>query len=409
MRQLQLLRNPDEHMDLLDAMMNSAASDGDFSKLESAIGQAERANRDAPAPALLRARVLFSQGHRNDAASLLVGRAVEHPEVTAYWSAFEALQLQPAATDGDQTSESTEDLLWQCRDWCQVGNFDASVAALRERLNRKTEQVVQAETVAAVIEAIALDDLTQGRRLFDMLRDDAARHLRETQGASMEAFSRILLACDRSQDLSTLTSQLYVTENSLNTLRVLRNHVINNLIDPLAMAEHNRRATSGGYPSYLVEILLAERDAMTEGPAAGVDRLLRLAPAERKLPVVTAALLQMAGYDKTPRKGLAEIGGLFLKQRPSDADAEFLLSCSLRNAGRYVESVQHARQAFVLKHDPIYLLHAAYTLSLMKEHKASAATLNLALNAGLSDRALSPLDRNLLTTLHPVDATTAAR
>ena len=175
------------------------------------------------------------------------------------------------------------------------------------------------------------------------------------------------------------------------------------------MAEHNRRVTSGGYPSYLVEILLAERDAMTEGPAAGMDRLLRLAPAERKLPVVTAALLQMAGYDSTPRKGLAEIGGLFLKQRPGDADAEFLLSCSLRNAGRYVESVQHARQAFVLKHDPIYLLHAAYTSSLMKEHKASAATLNLAMNAGLSDRALSPLDRNLLTTLHPVGATTAAR
>ena len=86
-----------------------------------------------------------------------------------------------------------------------------------------------------------MDDLTLGQRLFDLVRDDAAKHLRETQGASMEAFSRILLACDRSQDLSILTSQLFVNESSLNTVRVLQNQVVRNLIDPQAMAEHNRR------------------------------------------------------------------------------------------------------------------------------------------------------------------------
>ena len=131
--------------------------------------------------------------------------------------------------------------------------------------------------------------------------------------------------------------------------------------------------------------------------------------ADRKLPVVAAALLEMAGYDNTQRNSLAELADQFLKQHPGEASAEFLLSCSLRNAGRYVESVQHARRAFVLKHDPVYLLHAAYTLFLMKNQAASLATLNLAFTAGLSNRVLSPLDHNLLATLHPVDTTTASR
>ena len=408
-RQMQLLKNADEHSDLLDTMTTSATSIDDSKKLESAIIQAELFNRDVPTPALLRARVLFNQGRKSEGIALLVGRAVEHPEVTVYWSAMKTLQCQSVSIDGVEDLKSAESLLWRCRNLCGKSKIQEAARILGEWLDRPAEQVAHAETVAMVVEAIAMDDLTQGQRLFDLLRDDAAKHLRETQGASMEAFSRILLACDRSQDLSNLTSQLFVNENSLSTVRVLRNQVINHLIDPQAMAEHNRRSTAVGYPSYLVEVLLAEADAGTSGPSAGVERLLRLAPADRKLPVVTAALLQMAGYDNTQRNSLAELADQFLKQHPGEASAEFLLSCSLRNAGRYVESVQHARRAFVLKHDPVYLLHAAYTLFLMKNQAASLATLNLAFTAGLSNRVLSPLDRKLLAKLHPVDATTASR
>ena len=408
-RQMQLLKIADAHSDLLDTMITSTNSVDDSKKLESAIIEAERFNRDAPTPALLRARILFNQGQQSEAIALLVGRAVESPQVTAYWSAIETLRVQSDTIDADKNLGPTESLLWQCRDLCRKGSLREVAQILRQQLNRPAEKVEHAETVAVIVEAIAMDDLTLGQRLFDLVRDDAAKHLRETQGASMEAFSRILLACDRSQDLSILTSQLFVNESSLNTVRVLQNQVVRNLIDPQAMAEHNRRGAGVGYPAYLVEVLLAESDAAKSGPSAGVERLLRLSPADRKLPVVTAALLQMVGYDNKQRNGLTELGGQFLKQRPGDADAEFLLSCSLRNAGRYVESVQHARKAFVLKHDPVYLLHAAYTLSLMKDQAASRATLNLAFTAGLSDRVLSPLDRNLLTTLHPIDATTAAR
>ena len=409
-RQMQLLIRVEEHIDLQDAMIASASTSEDSLSLEKAILEAERFNRDAPLPTLLRAKILFNQGHHSEAVALLAGRAAEHPEVTVYWSAAELFQEQPLTTDEDAGTATVSSLTWICRTLCGEGRFAEAATMLRELLQRPSDKVIHAETVATVIETIALNDASQGKTLFEMLHDDAAKNLRETQGASMEAFARVLLACDRSQDLGKLTSRLFVNENSLYTVRVLRNQVANKLIDPDAMAEHNRRKIGASYPPYLVEILLAEVDAAKSGPTAGVERLLQLPPAVRKLPVVAATLLQMAGYDNsTPRNGLAELGIKLANQFPDDPEAEFLLSCSLRNAGRFVESVEHGRRAFVLKHDPVYLLHVAYTQSLMKDQAASLATLNLAFTVGLSNRDLTPLDRNLLATLHPVGATTASR
>ena len=425
-RQIELLKDAGKYATLLDAVARQPDSLDKLTALHSAIDQAERFNRDAPTPALLRARVLFQQRRPDQAIELLADRAAHNPHVAVYWSDLIVLrgrvlpeiptevqqQVDNPARDAQRPTQekslNAAELIWRCGSLCRIGEITSAKNLLRDELQKSQEQKTHAETVAAVMEAMALENLDVAQQLLELLRSDMATHLSATGGESMEAFSRILLACERTQDLSQLTSHLFVNQTSLHTVHVLRTQVQNGLLDPQQMAEHNRRNAAAAYPTFLVEVLLAEADAAEFSPTAAVERLLRLSPEDARSQVAIAALLHLAGYDKTPRNGLAERGFRLVQQYPHDAEAEFLLSCGLRNSQRFPESVEHARRAFVLNQDPRYLLHAAYTLSLMNNKEASQHTLQLAFDAGLSGRTLSSFDRNLLATLHSVDATTAA-
>ncbi len=427
-RQIQMLPSADLQFSLLNSIMTAAKADNRLQQLQAASTSVAKINEAAVIPTLLNARLLFESGSPRQAVSLLLQRAVEDPSETAYWDNYQWLKTQPWPTANDalplamtadpNTHKPTEEshhskalqLTWICRDLCRKGNIAEAAAVLKQTLQPAitaedsqtvsiSARVTHAEVVATVIETIALEDLSVAGQLLTALQDTITWHINETSGSSMEPMARILLACHRSQDMFKLTPQLYVTRDSLHTVRVLRNLVASGMLDPNSMQQHNTRETAKRYPEFLIDVLLAEASAQSGEPADGGRYLDSLTDENRSVPAVAATLLQFAGYDQNQYKHLPETGFALIRQLPDNAEALFALSCGLSNSGRMAESVKYARQAFLLRQHPVYLLHAAGTLSRMDQQQLAHSTLQLALDAGLANCQLTTHDQHLLRSL----------
>ena len=431
-RQIQMLPANESQFNLLSSMIKAAKASHQLQQLQDANASVAKVNKAAVVPALLNAFTLFQTGSPRQAVSLLVQQAVENPSETAYWNSYQWLKNQPwpttmamismdAANGQNELSPTTESstadslqLTWICRDLCRKGNFAEAAAVLKKTLQPAstshdpqsvpiTTRVKHAEIVATVIETIALEDLPAAQQLLSALQDTITSHISETRGSSMEPVARILLACHQSNDMFKLTSQLYVTPDSLHTAKVLRKLVASGTINPNLMLKHNQQESANRYPDFLIDILMAEAATQNGGPEDGGRYLNALADKNRSIPVVAATLLQFAGCDQSPYKDLPETGFTLIRRLPDNAEALFALSCGLNNAGRMAESVKYARQAFQLRQHPVYLLHAAGTLSRMDQHQLAHSTLLLALDAGLANCQLSIHDQHLLRALQSLN------
>lgn len=112
-----------------------------------------------------------------------------------------------------------------------------------------------------------------------------------------------------------------------------------------------------------------------------------------------ARLLRLCSYDDEYRPSLPDVAVRLVELNPDNADALHLLSCSLRSTRQYAKSLRYSVEAFALKQNPEYLLHAAYTQWLAHRVEYARAALVLAEKAGLTASRLNRLDQRLLKQL----------
>lgn len=421
--QMQLIRKPEQHYAaLIQQMIRSVNSPDKERQLNRAIDETERFSVSASLPAIIRAYLQANSGKLSDAISSMTLLAAENPDLPEYWETVVRLRTgdrQPRNAVGrsgsvsftDSPSEDSEaasddhatirqDLNTNYHRLMHQGRSSEIVNAVKTRLQSRPARKEDAEAVATVLCNLAMSHREACAEIVETVLPLMNSHVVETSGASMEAFCCVLRDCGLQHQLSKLSPSLFADPSTIQTVGTIRDLVSEGVLNAEALQASNESTGGAGWPRYLIDILLAESEAVTDSPKAAVQRLLQVVKESPENAAAVAALLQIAGYDSAVRPDIPDYGFRLVQQHPDSADALFLLSCGLRSGDRLLESVTYARRAFAQKQNPVYLLHAAWSLLKAGNKTAAVNTLQLAQQAGLSEAVMHPLDRQLLQTMN---------